>query len=413
MTSYGQRLREVSRPSALPANERLTMQRESSAERIVEIKMPGSIVFGPGACEGLSARMQSFPEGPVVIVTDAGLVKAGVVEKIQGLLSSAGREVQIFDSVEPDPDKKCVEQCLEVVRQAEAKVLLGIGGGSSLDVAKVSAVIQVNGGQISDYVGIGKVPGPGLPTILLPTTAGTGSEASPIAVISDKKQHSKLGIVSPHLYCELAIVDPALTLSCPVKVTASAGIDALTHAVEIYTNKFSVELIDTLVLEAIRLIGEHLSKCVRDGSDLTARTGMSLAALYGGMGLGPVNTAAVHALAYPLGGTFDVAHGLANSILLPYVMEFNEPVCQVKFARIAEALGFAGGDEKKKASRAVEMVRKLSKEVGIPERLRDIGIPEGAIGQMAQSAAKVTRLLNNNPREMTIDDVKQIYKNAY
>lgn len=383
------------------------------AERSVEIKTPGSIVFGPGTSESLSARLKSFAEGPVVIVTDAGLVKAGVVKQIQELLSSAGREVQIFDAVEPDPDKKCVEECLEAVRQAEAKVLLGIGGGSSLDVAKVTAIIAVNGGGINDYVGIDNVPARGLPTILLPTTAGTGSEASPIAVISDKKQHSKMGIVSPHLYCDLAIVDPSLTLSCPAKVTASAGIDALTHAVEIYTNKFASAFIDPLALESIRLIGLHLSNCVQDGSNLTARTGMSLAALYGGMGLGPVNTAAVHALAYPLGGTFDVPHGLANSILLPYIMEFNLPVCRDKFARIGDVLGVVGSDDNQKASQALEFIRNLSKDVGIPQRLRDIGIPEEAIGQMAQSAAKVTRLLNNNPRELTVSDISEIYSRAY
>ena len=389
------------------------MQSGSPTERSVEIRTPAAILFGPGTSQSLPERVKDFPPGPVLIVTDPGLVKAGLAEQIETLLSSAERQVHIFDAVEPDPDKKCVEQCLDLARQVDAKLLLGIGGGSSLDVAKVTAILCSHAGQISDYVGIDNVPARGLPTILLPTTSGTGSEVSPIAVVSDKEQHSKLGIVSPHLYCDLAIVDPALTLSCPAKVTASAGIDALTHAVEIYTNKFASALIDPLALEAIRLIGLHLSTCVHDGSNLTARTGMSLAAMYGGLGLGPVNTAAVHALAYPLGGTFDVPHGLANSILLPYIMEFNLPLCRHKFARIAEVLGLVGSDDNQKASQALEFVRSLSKDVGIPQRLRDIDIPRDTIPQMAQSAIKVTRLLNNNPREITLADAQQIYERAY
>lgn len=388
---------------------------ESSVSRVVEIKTPGAIVFGVGACEKLPERIKKLSsDGAVLIVTDAGLVKSGAVEKIKELVSSAGFEAGVFDAVEPDPDKETVYKCLEMVKSIGAQLVFGLGGGSSLDVAKVAAVLRVNEGQLSDYVGIDKVPRKGLPTILLPTTSGTGSEVSPIAVISDRKQHLKLGIVSEHLYCDLAIVDPRLTVSCPAGITASAGMDALTHAIEIYTNKFSVSIIDGIVLEAIRLIGRHLRKCVDDGTELTAREGMSLAALYGGLGLGPVNTAAVHALAYPLGGTFDIAHGLANSILLPYVMEFNRPACEEKFAKIADALGITGVESiSDKASTAVEAVISLSRDVGIPKQLRDINIPEDAIPAMATGAMKVTRLLNNNPREMTENDARQIYEKAY
>ncbi len=387
---------------------------KSSTSRVVEIKTPGSIVFGVGACEQLGGRIKALSKEAVLIVTDAGLVKAGVAEEIEGLISSAGIEVAIFDGVEPDPDKENVCECLEKVKSTGADVLVGLGGGSSLDVAKVAAVLSVNGGELSDYVGIGKVPERGLPTVLLPTTAGTGSEVSPIAVISDRKQHLKLGVVSEELYCDLAIVDAGLTVSCPANITASAGMDALTHAIEIYTNKFAVDIIDGIELEAIRLVGRYLRRCVEDGGDLAAREGMSLAALYGGLGLGPVNTAAVHALAYPLGGTFDVAHGLANSILLPYVMEFNRPACEERFAKIADALGVSeAGGVSDKAAAAVKAVVELSKDVGIPQHLRDIDIPEDAIPQMAAGAMKVTRLLNNNPREMTEDDARRIYEKAY
>lgn len=387
---------------------------ESSAGRVVEIKTPGTIVFGTGACEQLGERVRELSAGPVLLVTDAGLVKAGVSEKIENLIRSAGLSVDVFDKVEPDPDRETVYKSLESAKSLGAGVVVGLGGGSSLDVAKMTAALLVNEGTLDDYTGIDKLPRKGLATILLPTTAGTGSEVSPIAVISDRKQHLKLGVVSRHLYCDVAIVDPALTVSCPPKITASAGVDTLTHAIEIYTNKFSVPIIDALVLEAIRLVGMHLRRCVREGSDLAAREGMALAALYGGLGLGPVNTAAVHALAYPLGGTFDVAHGLANSILLPYVMQFNRPVCEAKFARIADMLGVTGLQRvEDKANAAVKQVTELSADVAIPKRLRDINIPQEAIPQMAAGAMKVTRLLNNNPRPITLEDAEAIYRRAY
>ena len=386
---------------------------EAGTSRVVEIKAP-AIVFGAGASEKIAGQIKELANGAVLIVTDKGLTKTGTAQKIKEMVRAAGLEAEIFDGVEPDPDKECVYKCLEKAETINAKILVGFGGGSSLDVAKVSAALKINKGQVEDYVGIEKVPRKGLPTILLPTTAGTGSEVSPIAVISDKRQKLKLGIVSRHLYCDLAIVDPCLTVSCPAKVTAFCGVDALTHAIEIYTNRFSVPIIDGLVLEAIRLTGRHLRKCVHNGQDLTAREGMSLAALYAGLGLGPVNTAAVHALAYPLGGMFDVPHGLANSILLPYVMEFNRPVCEAKFAKIAEAM--ADGDIRDKgdkAAAAVKMVTELLRDIGIPQRLRDINIPEDAILQMAAAAMKVTRLLNNNPREVKLEDAERIYRLAY
>lgn len=390
------------------------MMIKSSVERVVEIRTPKAIMFGVGASEKLIEHIKELTNEHVLIVTDQGLVKAGVAEKIKKTISNADFKVSIFDGVKPDPDKECVYQCLNLVEAKDAKVLVGLGGGSSLDIAKVTAALRINGGKITDYVGIGKLPRKGLPTILMPTTSGTGSEVSPIAVISDPEHHTKLGIVSPNLYCDLAIVDPALTVSCPPHITASSGMDALTHAIEIYTNKISVQMIDTLVLESIRLAGLYLKTCVHNGENIIARTGMALASLYAGLGLGPVNTAAVHSLAYPLGGTYDIPHGLANSILLPYVMEFNRSTCKNKFAKIADALGVKGIEkEDEKAKIAVEMIVELSKEVGIPQKLREIGIPKEAIPKMAETALNVKRLIKNNPREVTLNDAIAIYERAY
>jgi alcohol dehydrogenase class IV len=380
----------------------------------VEVRTPASIVFGLGACESLADRLKAFPEGPVLIVTDPGLARAGLADRIQRLVAASGRKTALYDGVRPDPDTDSVLGCVASAAAAQAQVIIGLGGGSALDVAKVAAVLRVNGGTVADYVGIGKVPRRGLPTILMPTTAGTGSEVSPIAVISDKAQHLKLGVVSPHLYCDLALVDPVLTVPCPPKVTAASGIDTLTHAVEIFTNRFSSTLIDPLALESIRLTGRNLLRCVQEGSDLGAREGMARASLYAGLGLGPVNTAAVHALAYPLGAMFDVPHGLANSALLPYVMEFNWQTSEEKYAQIGAALGApAALSVSDRARAAVEKVVALARAVGIPQHLKEIGIPENAIPDMAQAAMKVTRLLRNNPRELTLADAEAIYRRAY
>lgn len=383
-------------------------------DRIVQIRTPGTILFGIGSRRELPQRAEALSKGPFLIVTDSGLVQAGVVKEIEGLMSDAGLEVNLFDGVEPDPEVGIVDKCLQRIVSTGAEAVIGVGGGSCLDIAKTASAMAKNDGNITDYAGIEKLPQKGLPVILLPTTSGTGSEVTPIAVLSDKKQQLKIGIVSPYLYCDMAIIDPELTTSCPPHITASSGMDTLTHAIEVYTNKFSVSIIDILALEAIRLVGQHLHKSVHCGSDLIARQGMSLASLYGGLGLGPVNTAAVHALAYPLGGMFNIPHGLANSILLPYVLEFNLPACELKFAKIAEAFGVRNINTiKEKASTAAEIVIKLSKDIGIPRHLRDIGIPEDAIQEMAVSAMKVTRLLNNNPREVTFEDIKEIYQRAY
>lgn len=385
-----------------------------SINRIIQVKTPGTMLFGVGARKKLPQQAKGLSEGPFLIVTDSGLVKAGVVKEIEGLMSGAGFKVSLFDEVEPDPEVKVVGKCVRAIDSTGARAVIGIGGGSSMDIAKTASAMAGNSGNIMDYAGIGKLPCRGLPFMLLPTTAGTGSEVTPIAVLSDKEQHLKIGIVSQHLYTDVAIVDPALTLSCPPNVTAASGMDTLVHAIEVYTNRFSVEIIDTLALEAIRLVGQHLRRSVRSGRDLAARQGMSLACLYAGLGLGPVNTAAVHALAYPLGGMYNIPHGLANSILLPHVLEFNLPACELKFARAAEALGVKdAGGARGKAGSLIEMVINISRDIGIPEHLRDIGVPEDTIPEMAVAAMKVTRLLKNNPREVALEDAKSIYKHAY
>jgi alcohol dehydrogenase class IV len=385
------------------------------SDRIIDFRMPQSLVMGVGASRQLPDILQKKGVKKALIVTDQGIVKAGLVPTISAPIEAAGIGVAVFDGVEPDPRIEVVAACVSVLQATGAEAVVGLGGGSSIDIAKLASVVAANGGQVSDYIGIDRVPGPGLPSFALPTTAGTGSEVTPIAILSDANAHLKKGIVSEHLYPSAAIVDPELMVSAPPSVTAYTGMDALTHAIEAYTNRFAVPFIDALALEAVRQTGRHLRRAVSCGIDLDARAGMARAATLGGLCLGSVNTAAVHAMAYPLGGTFNVPHGLANTVLLPAVMEFNLPANLDKYAAIAEALGeeICGLSRREAALRAIKAVKELSMDIGIPQGMRHLGIPQDAIPKMAEGAMEVTRLMNNNPRAITLKDVQRIYENAY
>jgi alcohol dehydrogenase class IV len=384
-------------------------------ERILQFQMSHKLVMGNGAIAELPGIIRQINGKKPLIVTDKGIVKVGLDRRIKEILKKNDIAFESFEEVEPDPKIEIVLQCLAKAKAENCDVIIGFGGGSSLDIAKVTAVLITNTGDLKSYFGIGNVPQAGIPTIMIPTTSGTGSEVTPIAILSDKNEQLKKGIVSEFLYPTYALIDPELTLSLPPHITAYTGIDALTHAIEAYTNRFAQPFIDTLALEAIRLIGANLRTAVSDGSNKPARYNMALGSLYGGLCLGSVNTAAVHALAYPLGGMFDVPHGVANSLLLPYVMEVNLESNFTKFANIASAMGedTSGLNNKMAAQKSLDAVRKISSDTGIISHIRELGIPESAIEPMAEGAMKVTRLLNNNPKTLSIDDVRQIYKNAF
>lgn len=382
---------------------------------VLKFRMSGALRFGAGAIEGLGDIVSAYPEPRVLIVTDKGIVSAGVADAVTSRLDAAGVPWEIYDGVEPDPRVEIVDACTEAAKAAKANLLIGLGGGSPIDIAKVTAILLTNGGAPLDYAGIGQVPKPGLPVIAIPTTAGTGSEVTPIAVLSDKKEHLKKGIVSDHLYPAVALVDPVLALGLPPRITAYTGMDALTHCIEAYTNKFAQPFIDVFAEQGIQLIAASLRRAVFQGADLQARTDMAMGSLYGGLCLGAVNTAAVHALAYPLGGTYDIPHGLANTVLLPHVMAFNAPADLVKYARIAELMGepVEGLSPREAAEASVDAARSMAADLGMDLRLRDFGIPEDAIETMAEAAMKVTRLMNNNPRKVTQADCAAIYRAAW
>ena len=382
-------------------------------DRMFEFCTPAKLMMGIGACSKVDVVRSMGTKA--LIVSDPGIVGAGIVEKVTRHLDAAGMAWELFGEVEPEPPKQVIDACAARVVACGADLLIGVGGGSSMDTAKTAAVVAKHGGPIDRYIGIGLVPARGFPTVLLPTTSGTGSEMTPIAVLTDVEASLKKGVVSEHLYADVAIVDPELVVTAHPDVTGSTGLDTLTHAVEAYTNRFALPFVDTLALQSIRLVHAHLRRAVMCGDDLDARAGMALAATYGGMCLGSVNTTAVHALAYPLGGTFHIPHGVANSLLLPYVMVFNLPASLERYAEIARALGERTEhlSLRDSAQRAVEAVRDLAQDVEIPMRLRDLDIPRKAIPDMAAAAVQVTRLMKNNPRRVTVEDAQRIYEEAF
>ena len=286
----------------------------------------------------------------------------------------------------------------------------GIGGGSVLDVAKVVAAKLNNHQSIPNMIGIGNLNGRSTFLVCIPTTSGTGSESSPNAILVDDSDSLKKAIISPFLVPDLVFVDPMLTLGLPQRITAETGLDALCHCIEAYTNKFAHPTIDLYALEGIRLISGSLQQAVNDGSGLVARTNLSLGSYYGGLCLGPVNTSAIHALSYPLGGEFHIPYGLANAILLPVVFEYNAVADMKRHARIAAAMGVDDSlPEPKMVSLALGKFRNLLANCGIPDKLSELGLDKSIIEKLATMAMSVQRLLKNNPRELTIDDAKDIY----
>ena len=329
-------------------------------------------------------------------------------------LEANGVAICIYDKVLQEPTVKDFYAVLDIARTFEADSVAGIGGGSVLDTAKLIAALIESDQKVEDIFGTGFLKSRKRWLACLPTTAGTGSEVSPNAILLDETDKLKKGIVSPYLVVDAAYLDPQLTVTVPAKVTAETGMDAITHCIEAYTNKFAHPVIDMYARKGIELIAANLLRAVKNGKDIEAREALMLGSYYGGICLGPVNTAAVHALSYPLGGEFHISHGLANAILLPSVMRFNRSSDVRKFADIALACGVTpGATDEETAEKGVDFITQLSKDCGIPTKLTEIGIPKSAVAHMAEAAMQVQRLLKNNPREVTSKDAEDIYNSLY
>ena len=372
------------------------------------------ILMGPAALARTGDEARRLGARKALVVTDPGVVAAGLAARLEAVLNEAGVPWARFDAVEPDPRLEIAAAAAAAARAEQADLVIGIGGGSPLDIAKVCAVLAVSAKPVRELFGIDQVPGPGLRTILIPTTAGTGSEATPVAILSDEQEKLKKGIVSPYLFPAVAVLDPELTVGLPPHVTAATGLDALIHAMEAFTSRNAGSMSDLLAREAMRLIWRNLRTAYANGEDLAARAAMLEGSLLAGMAFANAGVTAVHAFAYPIGAEFHIPHGVANSIMLPPVMEFNMIGNLEKFAQIAECFGepVRGLNRRSQAARAAQAVRTLVEDLGVPRTLREFGVTDAHIPALAQGVMKVTRLLANNPRRVTLADAEAIYRQA-
>ena len=376
----------------------------------LKIFFPGKLVFGNGTLAQLPEDILQLKPSRVFIATIEPLKSA--ISEFVNTLEKNKIEILQDTSIIAEPSFSDFEKLMEKIIPFNPDVVIGIGGGSVLDIAKLVAAQLENEQQLKDYVGIGLLKGRKKKLICVPATSGTGSEVSPNAILVDDENQKK-GIISPFLVPDIVYVDPLLTISVPPSITAATGLDALTHCLEAYTNKFSQPFIDVYAYEGMRLIATNIVTAVKDGKNIEAREKVAMGSLLGGFCLGPVNTAGVHALSYPLGSMFHLAHGLSNALLLPYVMEYNIPAATKKYADVAIALGCEKQvDDKATACAGVKKIKELIKACGIPATLNEVNVPGSAIPQMAADAMKIQRLLKNNPREITETDAIDIYTTA-
>jgi alcohol dehydrogenase len=393
------------------------------------LRLPREILFGTGqraALGRIAARLGSR----ALVCTDARMSGDPDFRAMMADLEAHGLSVRVDDTVQPDVPRASAEASAEAARDFAPDLVVGIGGGSCLDLAKCVALLLTHGGSPGDYYGEGKVPGPVLPVIAVPTTAGTGSEVTPVAVLSDPDRLLKVGISSPYLIPHTAICDPDLTLTCPASLTAIAGADALTHAIEAFMAKTreptadlaqshvfvgKSALTDHYALLAIELLSRGLERACQDGTDAAARADVMMGALAAGCAFGTAGTAAAHAIQYPIGALTHTAHGLGVAALMPFVMEYNRSACLPELGRIAEAMGLSGADHGTDAlaERAIERIAALFAAIGIPRSLQALGLPADKRDWTAEQALGIERLIKNNPRPIDLDAMKRLVAAAY
>jgi len=378
--------------------------------RKIVLQQPGKIFFGAGCINDLQKETIIEASKRILFLVASPLLKT--LNMTIDAVTTDGKQVKVLEyNFSGEPTFGIFEGLLKKSKAFDPDCVVGIGGGSVLDCAKLLAALTRSIQKVHEVPGINLLNGRGISLICIPTTSGTGSEVSPNSILLDEVSFEKKGIISPFLVPDACYIDPELTVSLPARLTAETGMDALSHCIEAYTNKFSHPVVDLYAIKGIELLGANLLQACRDGSDIEARSAMALGSMYGGLCLGPVNTSAVHALSYGLGGKFHISHGLANAILLPEVMFFNLPATLGKTVRIALALGVEPGESDEETALAgIEEIRTLSAACGIPQHLSEIGIFEDSLEDLAGIAMNVKRLLNNNPRNMSFEEAVEIYR---
>lgn len=389
------------------------------------------LTFGPGSILQLGDWIKRRSLQRLFVVSDQNLTRLGLVERVTDVLRSTGVIFQVFDGGQPEPTVALALEAEKAARAFKPDALIGVGGGSNMDLAKILAILLTHGGVPADYFGFDRVPGPIMPLACLPTTAGTGSEVSHAAVLTDETNHIKVSTLSPYLRPQLALVDPTLTYGCPPRATADSGMDALTHAIEAFTavdfHALAVPadqatpydgktpMGDLFVEKAIRLIASHLVAAVHEPKNQEARDGMALAATLAGLAFSNCAVAVVHALEYPIGAALHVSHGAGNGLLLPFVMRYNLNVRSREFAQIAEWLGVdcTGLTDLQAGEAGIQRVEELKRQVGIPEKLRQIGATRDQLAGFAEKAFNIKRLMLLNPRSPSIAELHGILEAAF
>ncbi len=378
-------------------------------------KSIGKIVIGINAISTLPAEIKLLGGRRIFVLTDEGIVNSGTWDKVLKVIEGSFESISVFGKVPPEPPLETIQECLDLAREAKCDLIIGLGGGSAMDVAKVVSVLMTNEKTLDQIVGINLVEKRGLPKILIPTTAGTGSEVTPIVILTDDRENLKKGIVSDFLFPETAILDAQLTVTLPPGPTAASGMDAMIHAVESYTSVNATSMTDHLALRAIELIRANICSAWANGNNLEARMNMLEGSLLAGQAFANAGVTAVHAFAYPLGGEFHVAHGVANSVMLCAVLRFNMIANLQKFAALGRLLcpDEPSTDPKRLAKAGIHYLEGLIADLQLPRSLRELKVPQDAIPRMAEGVMKVTRLLANNPRKITLEDAKAIYQTVY
>jgi alcohol dehydrogenase class IV len=376
---------------------------------------PPNLLFEAGASRKLADIVAGYNVKRLLLVTDKGVRNAGLTKSAEDALTAAGYTLTVFDDVEADPPSHVIERTIKLCLDCEIQLVISIGGGSALDTAKLVAYLAKTPDRLEDIYGVGLAKGERLPLLLAPTTAGTGSEVTPIAIVTTPTTEKK-GVVSPRLLPDWAILDPELTIGLPAHVTAATGIDAMVHAIEAYTSKNKKNpMSDQLARQALALLSSNIRTACTDGANLEARSQMLLGSMLAGMAFANAPVAAVHALAYPIGAIFHVPHGLSNALILTQVLRFNLPEAENLYAELALIIDPRTADLAvgQRARLFVDAMADICRDCKVPPSLADVGIKAGDLAKLAEDAMKQTRLLVNNPREVHYDDALAIYTEAY
>jgi len=381
--------------------------------QISHFKSAHKIITGYGAVSQLKEQIINLGIRRPFIITDQGVVQSGTLKTATEYLSDFN--FGIYDKVKPEPEPDIVLECSREFHAGDYDGIIAVGGGSVIDIAKCVSVYDEQFGPLENLFGENTISVRPVPLIVIPTTAGTGSEVTNIAILSDTSAQVKKGIVSDCLLPDIAIIAPEMTMHCPPSVTAASGVDALVHAMEAYLSNFSSPITDALAIKAMELIPVALPKAFSKPDNMQARENMATGSLLAGMAFGNAGVGAVHALAYPLGGRYHISHGVSNALLLPHVMEYNKIACLEKFTPIARAFGLPIDRQTHQhaADSVIEFLHRLCRDVNIPPSLQSLNIPQTAIPELASEAIKVERLLRNNPRKLTLAEIESIYQAAY